>query len=98
MARNVGKLLGMSSPRAPEISQETVNLQREQAEMLRRQRETLDRQEVEQRTQTDALAATQADQTAGRARRARGRVSLLNNDVGILLPAGPEDLKRRLGA
>lgn len=54
----------------------------------------------EKTTQETTTKTQQAEEAANNAKtgRMRGRLSLLSNEVGILLPAGPGDLQRRLGA
>lgn len=95
MAKQMQRLMGVPTPQGP--SPEQVALQQQQSALLTAQKTALDQQEAQNKAATDRTAAAGEADAVARARRARGRVSLLNDDVGIVLTPTPGDLQRRLG-
>lgn len=92
----MAKMMGMQ-PKAQAIAPAQIALQEQQTALLTQQRISLERQDAAQQAATTQTTSAFDSKEGARLKRLRGRVSLLNDDVGIELTPTPADLQRRLG-
>jgi cytoskeletal protein RodZ len=102
MAQSLGMQPKAPTQAPPPDNSEALAMQREANDATAKataQTEARIAAQEEKVKQQEAASAAAADAaTRAREGKLRGRLSLLNNEVGVALPAGPGDLQRKLGA